>query len=46
MLPTDGMKSGMKSQMSTPLPGVQSFFRFFASFSIGEIRHQQHKGYI
>ena len=31
--------------MSTHLPGFQSFFRFFASFCIGQISHQQHKGY-
>ena len=31
-------------QMSTHLPGFQSFFRFFASFRIGQISHQQHKG--
>ena len=33
------------SQMSTHVPGFQSFFRFFASFSIGKISHQQHKGW-
>ena len=32
------------SQMSTHSPGFQSFFRFFASFCIGKISHQQHKG--
>ena len=32
------------SQMSTHMPGFQSFFRFFASFGIGQISHQQHKG--
>ena len=32
------------SQMSTHLPGFQSFVRFFASFCIGQISHQQHKG--
>ena len=32
-------------QMSTHLPGFQSFFRFFAWFCIGQISHQQHKGY-
>ena len=26
------------------MPGFQSFFRFFASFCIGQISHQQHKG--
>ena len=31
--------------MSTHLPGFRSFFRFFASFCIGQISHQQHKGY-
>ena len=30
--------------MSTHLPGFRSFFRFFASFYIGQISHQQHKG--
>ena len=30
--------------MSTHLPGFQLFFRFFASFCIGQISHQQHKG--
>ena len=29
-------------QMSTHLPGFQSFFRIFASFCIGKIIHQQH----
>ena len=33
------------SQMSTHMPGFQSFFSFFASFCIGKISHQQHKGY-
>ena len=34
------------SQMSTHVPGFLSFFKgFFASFCIGQIRHQQHKGY-
>ena len=28
------------SQMSTHVPGFQSFFRFFASFCIGQICHQ------
>ena len=32
------------SQMSTHMPGFQSFFGFFASFCIGKISHQQHKG--
>ena len=32
------------SQMSTHVPGVQPFFKFFASFCIGQISHQQHKG--
>ena len=32
------------TQMSTHVPGFQSFFRFFASFCIGQISHQQHKG--
>ena len=31
-------------QMSTHLPGFQSFFRVFASFCNGQISHQQHKG--
>ena len=31
------------SQMSTHLPGFQSFLRLFASFCIDQIRHQQHK---
>ena len=31
--------------MSTHLPGFQSFFRFFASFCIGQISHHQLKGY-
>ena len=30
--------------MSTHVPGFQSFFRIFASFCIGQISHQQHKG--
>ena len=30
--------------MSTHMPGVQSFFIFFASFCIGKISHEQHKG--
>ena len=29
------------SQMSTHLPGFQSFFSFFASFCIGQVSHQQ-----
>ena len=33
------------SQMSTHMPGFQSFFSFFASFCIGQISHHQHKGY-
>ena len=33
------------SQMSTQVPGFHSFFRgFFASFCIGQITLQQHKG--
>ena len=32
------------SPMSTHVPGVQSFFRFFAWFWIGKISHHQHKG--
>ena len=32
------------SQMSTHLPGFQSFFSFFASFCIGKISHHQHNG--
>ena len=31
-------------QMCTHLPGFQSFFRFFASFCIGQISHQQPMG--
>ena len=31
-------------QMSTHMSGFQSFFRFFASFFVGQISHQQHKG--
>ena len=31
--------------MSTHMPGFQSFFRFFASFHIGQISHLQHKGF-
>ena len=30
------------SQMSTHVPGFQSFFRFFATFFIGQTSHQQH----
>ena len=29
------------SQMSTYMPGFQSFFRFFASFCIGQFSHQR-----
>ena len=29
--------------MSTHVVGFQSLFRFFASFCIGQISHQQHK---
>ena len=32
------------SQMSTHVPGFLSLFRFFASFCIGQISHQQPKG--
>ena len=32
------------SQMSTHMPGFQSFLRFFASFCTGQISHQQYKG--
>ena len=33
------------SQMSTRVPGFQSFLKvFFASFCIGQISNQQHKG--
>ena len=32
-------------QMITNVPSFQSFFRFFASFCIGQISHQQHKGF-
>ena len=32
------------SQMSTHLPGFWSFSRFFASYCISQISHQQHKG--
>ena len=31
-------------QMSTNLPGFQSFSRYFAYFCIGQISHQQNKG--
>ena len=31
------------SQMSTYMPGFRSFFRFFASFCVDKISHQQHK---
>ena len=31
-------------QMSTHISGFRSFFRFFASFCIGQISQQQHKG--
>ena len=34
------------SQMSTNLPGFRSFFRFLASLDIGQISHQQYKGYV
>ena len=32
------------SQLSTHVPGFQSFIKFFASFYIMQISHQQHKG--
>ena len=32
------------SHKSTHVPGFQYFLRFFASFCIGQISHQQHKG--
>ena len=32
------------TQMSARVPGFQSFFRFFASFCIGQISHQHQKG--
>ena len=32
--------------MSTHLPRFQSFSSFIASFCNGQIRHQQHKGYV
>ena len=32
------------SKMSTHFTGIQSFFRFFASFCIGQISHHQFKG--
>ena len=32
------------AQMSTHVPGFQEFLRFFASFYIDQISHQQHKG--
>ena len=32
------------SQMNTHLQGFQSFFMYFASFCIGQISHQKHKG--
>ena len=31
--------------MSTHMPGLQLFFRFFASLCIGQISHQQYKGF-
>ena len=31
-------------QMSTHVPGLQSFFRVFVSFCIGQICQQQHEG--
>ena len=31
------------SQMSTHMPGIESFFSVFASFCIGQISHQQQK---
>ena len=31
-------------QMSTHVPGFQSYFNSFKSFCIGQISHQQHKG--
>ena len=31
-------------QMSTHVSGFKSFFIIFASFCIGQITHQQHKG--
>ena len=34
------------SRMSTHMPGFQSFLRYFASFCIGQISHQQLKGLI
>ena len=33
------------SKMNTHVPGFQSFFKFYASFCIVQISHQQHKGY-
>ena len=33
------------AQMSTNIPGFQSFFTIFASFYTGKISHHQHKGY-
>ena len=32
------------SEISTHMPGFQSFFRVFESFCIGQISHQKHKG--
>ena len=32
------------SHMSTNVPGFQFYFKFFASFYIGQISHQQHMG--
>ena len=34
------------SHKSTNVPGSQSFIRFFASFCIGQLSNQQHKGLI
>ena len=36
-------KLSLSTLMSTHLPGFQSFFDFFAPFSIGQINHQRHK---
>ena len=33
-----------KLSLSTHVPGFQSFFRFFASFFIGQISDRQHDG--
>ena len=43
MLVSIGWLSLQYSKMSTHVPGFQLYFRFFASFCIGQISQQQHK---